>query len=585
MNYTSCEKKEKSTVEIIVAVDREELNTAVDGAFRKNRSSISVPGFRRGKAPRKIIERLYGASIFHNDAIEILAPQVISFAMKEAEVKIVSLPQIKDVDFKDDDEGADFTILAAVYPEVTVGEYKGLSAVKPVTDVADSEIDSELAGMQLRNARIEKTERPAINGDTAVIDYEGFIDDEPFEGGKGENYELVLGSNTFIPGFEEKIHGMLTGEERDLDLVFPENYSEDLAGKQVIFKVKLNELREKILPELDDEFAKDVSEFDTLGEYKASIREKLLVSKEADANARFENALMEKLVLSVEADIPDAMIEDQLDNAVSNFSSQITAYGMEPSAYLKMMNTTPAAFRENMRSQSENQVKISLALNKIAELEGIEVSDEDIENEYKEAAERYGMEVEDLKERTTAEDISIDIKLRLAAKIVTENAVAEDPPPESTEEADALPEEAGEAENQPEEAGDAVTVKQQAGKSGDTAGAAVKAKKAAPKKSPAKAKSDKAQEADQKIAAEQDSAGAAEEHAGEAKVTADSSDSAVSGEEGADASTAAPKKKAARKTSAKAPGEDPGAGKSETVSAAKPKKPAAKAVKPEDPEV
>ena len=528
---------------------------------------------------------MYGASIFHSDAIEILAPQVISFAMKESEVKIVSFPQVKDVDFKDDEDGVDFTILAAVYPEVTVGEYKGLSAVKPAADVADSEIDSELAGMQLRNARIEKTERPAINGDTAIIDYEGFVNDEPFEGGKGENYELVLGSNTFIPGFEEKIHGMLTGEERDLDLVFPENYAKDLAGKPVVFKVKLNELREKILPELDDEFAKDVSEFDTLDEYKVSIKEKLLAAKEADANARFENALIEKLILSIEADIPDAMIEDQLDNAMNNFSSQITAYGMEPSAYLKMMNTTPAAFRENMRGQSENQVKTSLALFKIAELEGIEVSEEDIENEYKEAAERYGMEVEDLKDRTTVEDISMDIKLRLAAKIVTDNAVAEDPPPESADDAGELQEDAGDEGVSPEDAVDSGAGKHKQNKSGDISKDAVKPKRAAPKKAAIKEKTDKTQGSEQETAAVAGSGEAAAAQAGEESVTSYEADAVSAGTSGAVADTTAePKKKAARKTSVKAPSEDPETDSGAAVSAPKAKKPASKAAEAKDPE-
>ena len=561
MNYTSCEKKEKSTVEIVIAVDAEELNTAVDGAFRKNRNSISVPGFRRGKAPRKIIEKMYGASIFHGDAVEILAPQVISFAMKESEVKIVSFPQVKDVDFKDGAEGADFTILAAVYPEVTLGEYKGLSAVKPAAEVADSEIDSELAGMQLRNARIEKTERPAINGDTAVIDYEGFVDGEAFEGGKGENYELVLGSNSFIPGFEEKIHGMQTGEERDLDLVFPEQYAEKLAGKPVVFKVKLNELREKILPDLDDEFAKDVSEFDTLDEYKASIREKLLTAKEAEANARFENALMEKLILSFEADIPDAMIEDQLDNAMNNFSSQITAYGMEPSAYLKMMNTTPAAFRENMRGQSENQVKTSLALYKIAELEGIEVSEEDIENEYQDAAEKYGMEVEDLKDRMTSDDVSMDIKLRRAAKIVTDNAIAEEPLPDADDGAAAQQEEAGESD----------VSSSQDKNTGAGTEAASKPKKAAPKKTAAKDKTAKTDDSaaviDEASAAEPAEIAAAEEASA---VSAEPAEKAAAEE--TPATSAEPKKKPVRKTAVKTPAEEPAQEKKNASTAPKAKK-------------
>ena len=526
MNLKSCEKQEKSTVEIIIEVDAAELSTAIDGAFRKNRNSISIPGFRRGKAPRKIIENMYGASIFYNDAVEILAPQVMSFSMKESGMKIVSYPQVKDVDFKDNAAGVDITLVAAIYPEVTLGEYKGLSAVKMVPEVLDSEIDSELAGMQLRNARIEKAERPAINGDTAVIDYEGFVDGEPFDGGKGENHELVLGSNSFIAGFEEKIHGMVVGEERDLDLVFPENYVEHLAGKPVVFKVKLNELKEKILPELDDEFAKDVSEFDTLDDYKASLREKLLKTREEETQNAFENALMEKLSLAIEADVPDEMIEDNMDNAMNNFSSQISAYGMDPSSYLRMMNTTPEDFRENMRTQSETRVRITLALNKIAELEGIEVSEDDIEAEYKEAAERYGMELDDLKDRMSADEISQDVKLRRAIKIVTDSAIAEDPPPETETAADAAGEAAADAEKP-----------------------AAKPKKTAAKKTAAKSAAADGT-ADTKAAADAD-----------AKPGSAGADSAGTDNTGADSTGASPKPKRApaKKAAAKAAGAEPAA--------------------------
>ncbi|MCL1835053.1 MAG: trigger factor [Oscillospiraceae bacterium] len=463
MNIKSCEKKEKSTVEIIVEVDRDELDAAMNNAFRKNRNSISVPGFRRGKAPRKIVEKLYGEAVFRGDAIEELFPKVMSFAIKECEHKIVSMPTAEDVDFKDGSEGADITLIAAIYPEVALGDYKGLSAVKPAADVPDSAVDSELAGIQLRNARIETAGRPAINGDTAVIDYEGFVDGEAFEGGKGENHELKLGSNSFIPGFEEKLHGMVTGEERDIDLVFPENYVEHLAGKPVVFKVKLNELREQILPDLDDELAKDVSEFDTLEDYKNSIREGLLKANQEQSDAAFENALLEKLIETLEADIPDQMIEAQLDNGMNTFAAQISAYGMDPMAYLQMMNTTPEEFREKMRGNSEKQVKVTLALNKIAELEGIEASAEDIEKEYAESAERYGSDVDDMKERFNEDDIAMEIKMRLATKIVVDNAIALDPPD---------PDEAAEAEK---DAADA----------DKEAPAAAKPKKAATKKAAA----------------------------------------------------------------------------------------------------
>ena len=427
MNIKSNEKKEKRIVELIVEVGKEEFDSAVSEVFRKSRNSISVPGFRKGKAPRKIVERMYGASVFHSDALDIVLPKVLQLAVEETDLKIVGYPQIMDVDIKEEG-GLDVTIAMAEYPEVMLGEYKGLSAVKPKTDVPESEIDSEIAGIRLRNARIETAERPAINGDTATIDYEGFLDGEAFEGGKGEDYDLELGSNTFIPGFEQKIQGMTIGEERDIDLVFPDNYMETLAGKAVVFKVKLKDLKEKILPDVDDEFAKDVSEFDTLDEYKASIRGRLLAAKQSIADQAFENALMEKLVEAMEGEIPDVMIEEQLENSMNNFTQQISAYGMDPAMYLRMNNMTPETFSETMRASSEIQVKTVLALDKIAELEGIEVSEEDVESEYEDAAEKYGMEVDKLKESVAAETITREIKLKRAAKIVIDSAIAEDPP-------------------------------------------------------------------------------------------------------------------------------------------------------------
>ena len=427
MNIKSSEKKEKNEVELIVEVNAEEFDSAINEAFRKNRNQIAVPGFRKGKAPRKIIERMYGASIFHEDALENLVPQVMSFVFKESGLNLVGYPQVTDLDIKEGNAGVDITITAAEYPEVKLGDYKGLSAVKPVAEVPDSDIDSEIEGVRLRNARIEKADRPAESGDTTVIDFDGFVDGKPFEGGSGVEYELELGSNTFIPGFEEKMIGMIVGEERDLELVFPENYKESLAGKPVTFKVKLNDLKQKILPDLDDEFAKDVSEFDTLDEYRESIRDKFLKIKQAEADAEFENALMDKVLESLEADVPEVMVEEQLDNAMNNFARQVSSYGMDPSMYLQMTNTTPEEFRENMRKSSDKQVRIMLALDKIAELEGIEISEEEVEAEYKEAAERFGTEIEKLKESVTEENIIRDLKFKQAAEVVSKSAIAEAP--------------------------------------------------------------------------------------------------------------------------------------------------------------
>ena len=431
MNIKSSEKKETTEVEYIIDISSEEFDAAIGEVYKKNRNQIAVPGFRKGKAPRKIIERMYGASIFHNDALDNILPQVLDFVFENAETKHVGLPQVDDVDIREDG-GVDITIVAAVYPEVKLGEYKGISAEKPVADVPDSDIDAEIEAIRLRNARIEKADRAAQNEDTAVIDFEGIIDGKPFDGGSGTDYELELGSKTFIPGFEEKIVGMTVGEERDLDLVFPDNYEESLAGKPVLFKVKLNDLKEKILPDVDDEFVKDVSEFDTIEEYRQSIREKFLKEKQTNADDVFENSLMEKIISSMEADVPEVMVEEQLDNAMNNFVRQVSSYGMDPEIYLQMTNTTPEQLRENLRVSSEKQVRTMLALEKIAEIEGIEVTDEDIENEYKEAAERFSAEIDKLKESVSEETIRNDIKLRRAAMVVIDNAIAEEPSAEPT---------------------------------------------------------------------------------------------------------------------------------------------------------
>ena len=426
MNIKNCEKKEKNEAEMLVEVTAEEFETAVGEAFRKNRNKISVPGFRKGKAPRKIIERMYGASVFHSDALDIILPGVVDFAVIESGLKIVGTPQITDVDIPEDNGGITVTINAAMFPEIELTQYRGLSAYKPEVKAEDSEIEAEVDAVRLRNARIETVERPAATGDIAIIDFEGFIDGEPFEGGKDGNYELELGSSSFIPGFEDGVAGMSAGDERDIDLVFPDEYAEHLAGKPVVFKVKLNEVREKQLPDLDDEFAKDVSEFDTLAEYKDSIKEKLLKKKQEDADVAFEGKLMDKIVDSMDTEIPDVMVEEQMDVSMQNFARQAASYGLDPASYLQLMNTTPEVFRESMRKSSLRQVKGMLALEKIAELEGIEVSDEDIENEYQEASVRFKMEVDKIKETVDAEQIAAELKMRRATKVITDNAVALD---------------------------------------------------------------------------------------------------------------------------------------------------------------
>ena len=425
MNIKSSEVKEKSKVELIVEVSREEYDEATDEAFRKTRNNISIPGFRKGKAPRRIIERMYGDSAFHNDALDIILPKALVLIGEESSLRIIGNPSVSGIDTKKDEGGLDVTFELTVYPEVILGEYKGLSAAKPPVEVLDSEVDGEIEAVRLRNARIEKVERPAKNGDVAFIDFDGYIDGEQFDKGSGENFELHLGSNTLIPGFEEKVLGMTVGEERDLDLVFPDDYTAELAGKPVLFKVKLKELEERIPPDLDDEFAKDVSEFDTFEEYRSDVRKKILEVKQSGADQAFEDALMGKLIEDAKIDVPDVFIDDQLGKVADNYYRQIYAMGMDPLKYLQMTNTTPESFREKMRAESERQVTLALILEKIAEVEDINVSEEDVENEYIKAAELYGKEIDEMKESVSEEELIHDIKLKRAARIVLDSASVE----------------------------------------------------------------------------------------------------------------------------------------------------------------
>ena len=426
MKIKSNEVKEKGLAEIIVEIDAEKMENAKADAYKKNKNSISVPGFRRGKAPRKIIERMFGASIFFSDAIEALMPEVLEFVDGESKVKTVGAPKVSDIDFKEDepDIGAEVTLELALYPEVELGEYKGLSAYRPEVSVSADEINEQIEALRVRNARIENVDRPAKKGDLINFNFEGFVDNKPFDGGKAENYELELGSNSFIPGFEEKMIGMKVGEERDLDLVFPEEYEENLAGKPVVFKVKVNEIKEKILPELDDEFAKDVSEFDTLKEYKANLKKTRQQDKQKEADSVFENALLTKVVESMKADVPEVMIQEQHEALINRFVQQMSAYGIDPENYLRMTGQTTEQFSAGMMAQAEVQVKTNLALEKIAELENVKISAKDIEKEYEEAAKDMGTEVAELKENVKEEVIINDLKKRRAVAIVTESAVA-----------------------------------------------------------------------------------------------------------------------------------------------------------------
>ena len=426
MKINSCEIKEKSLAELTIEISAERMEEAMALAFRKNKNSIAIPGFRRGKAPRKMIERMFGASIFYNDAIESIMPELAEFIDEKSELKTVGNPSVTDIDMKEDEPeiGAELKVEIAVYPEIKFGEYKGLSAEREEAAVSDEEIDEEIEAVRQRNVRIETVERPAEIGDVVNFDFEGFLEGKPFEGGKSNDYELQLGSNTFIPGFEEKMVGMAAGDERDLDLTFPDQYAEHLAGKPVLFKVKLNEVKEKILPELDDEFAKDISEFDTFKEYRDNLVKIRLEDKQLEADAEFETALMDKILETFDAEVPDAMVKDTQEELLNTFASRLASYGTSPDSYFKMTSTTPEQLFEQTKEQAERRVKAMLVLEKVAELEKIVISAEDVEKEYQENAERLKEDVEKLKENVSEKDVIHDLTLRRAAALIRENAKA-----------------------------------------------------------------------------------------------------------------------------------------------------------------
>ena len=449
MNVTGFEKKENNEAVLTVAVDAQTFEKALDSVYKKMRGDIAVPGFRRGKAPRKIIENLYGASTFYNDALDDLIPDVCAFGITDKALTTVGYPKIGKVEVQED-KSVDIEFSIALYPEIEIGEYKGLHAVKPPVVVPDSAVDSEIESIRLRNATIETVERPAINGDTVLIDYEGSVDGVKFDGGTAEGYELTLGSNSFIPGFEAQVQGMVKDEERNINVTFPEQYhSEELAGKAAVFKVKVHEIRSKILPEADDEFAKDVSEFDTLDEYKADIRAKLEKEREADSDNFFENGLLEKLAESVTGGIPEVMYEEQVESQLNNFRNQLQQYGMDLSSYLNMMGSSEEAFKADARPAAEKQVKTSLALTKIAEIEAFEVTNEEVEKLYNELAEQYNVDAEVVRASMDPTDVKRELQLRAAVKLVREHGIADDPP--AVDEAEAVGDEVAEtvAEEKP----------------------------------------------------------------------------------------------------------------------------------------
>ncbi len=420
MKVTSVEKKEKSTVELTVQVDAETFEAAVQKAYLKNRGRISVPGFRKGKAPRKIIEGMYGASVFYEDAVNAVYPDAYAEAVKEQGLDDVGYPQVELVDVGK--EGLTFKALVSVRPEVKLGAYKGLTAEKEAAKVTEKDIDGELKPYIDRATRLVSVKRKAKKGDTAVIDFEGFDNGTAFEGGKGTNYELKLGSGTFVPGFEEQVTGMKAGEEKDLDITFPEDYHKDLAGKAVVFHVKVNEVKEAQVPEVDDEFAKDVSEFETLADFRKDLGEKLAQRREQQAQSDFENQVMEQLVENMECDIPDGMVEVRLDRLLEDYAVRLQSQGLSLEQYQQMMGMDGAMMRASMKPAALRQVQLELVLGAVADAEKLEVSQEELDAEYARLAEQYGLEAEKVKLAVPADDLKRDLRLKKANDFVLAQA-------------------------------------------------------------------------------------------------------------------------------------------------------------------
>ena len=435
MTVKNVEKLEKSRVAVEIEVGAEEFEAAVAKAYLKSRGKINVPGFRPGKAPRKMIEKLYGAEVFYSDAVDIALPEAYSDAVSSSALDAIGYPEIELVGDVTKD-GFTFKATVPVYPEVKLGKYKGVSAPKDEVKVSAEDVKERLGEMQQRNARLISVDRKAKKGDIAVIDFEGFDNGVAFDGGKGENYELEIGSGSFVPGFEDQVIGMKAGEEKDLDITFPEDYTPELAGKPVVFHVKVNEIKAKEMPALDDEFAKDVSEFDTLKELKEDIKKKIAEERENAVRIAFENALLEKVASEIEADIPDVLIEEQCRRFLEEFKSRLAQQGIPYEQYAKMTNMDEAKFLADGREPAERQVRMDLAIAQIIKEEGFEVTAEEIEEEYKKLAERYGMEVDMVKKYLDEQSVRNQILNEKAVAVVVDNAKVEKPKKAKAEKSD-----------------------------------------------------------------------------------------------------------------------------------------------------
>ena len=421
MNVKSVEKQEKSAVELVIEIGGEEFEAAVQKAYLKQRNKINVPGFRKGKAPRKIIEGMFGSGVFYEDAINELYPKAYADAVEQEKLDVVSWPNVEVLEAGKD--GLTFKATVTVRPEVKLGEYKGLTAEKEEVKITDEDIDNELKPYINRASRMVTVEREAQNGDTVVIDFEGFKDGVPFDGGKAEGHSLELGSGAFIPGFEDQLVGTKAGDEKDVNVTFPEDYhAEDLAGAPVVFKVKVHEVKEKQLPTVDDEFAKDVSEFDTLEAFKKDLADKLTERREAQAKRAFEAAIMEQVMDNMEVEIPDAMVAYETDQMVEDMARRIQAQGIPFEQYMAMTGMTIDIVRSQAAAAAMERVRRDLALGAVVAAENIEISDEDLEAEYKRLADEYHMELDQVKAAAPAEDVEKGVAVQKAEQVIYDSA-------------------------------------------------------------------------------------------------------------------------------------------------------------------
>lgn len=423
MSLVSTNKIDATKYELEIKIDADSFEKAVQDAYMKARKRINVNGFRKGKAPRKMIEQIYGENVFYEDAVNALVNTDVAPAIEETDYELVASPEINVTSINKAD-GVMFKVVITVKPEVEISDYKGIEVEKVVNAVTDEDVDKQIQALRERNGRLVTIDdRAAENGDVAVIDFEGFKDGVPFDGGKDENYELALGSNTFIPGFEEQIVGRKTGEEFTINVTFPENYQmEEIAGQLCEFKIRLNEIKSKELPDLDDEFVKDATEFDTLDELKDDIRTKLEDSAAKNADVEAENKLFEALIEKMSADIPTVMFENKIDEMVRDFEMRLSQNGLNLETYLMYTNMDLPAFKKTFEDQAQKQVKVRLALEKIAELENVEITEAQVDEEINKIAEQYNLTADKVRSIISDKAVKQDLAVAEASKIVKESA-------------------------------------------------------------------------------------------------------------------------------------------------------------------